>query len=303
MKTEPDETSRFRARLVCRGFKDNNAYDVSEIYAPVCEVSDVRVILSSANKFDYEIRHLDITTAFLNGILEHDVYMKFPDGHPRKDELQNSHVLKLKRSLYGLRVAPKRWFERFRTALAKLEFKPFWLKPCIFVWRKNQQVVIIALYVDDILLVSNCPPKINDVIALLRREFKVKDLGVPQVLLGIEVDRTRSKKTIFLHQSKYILSMLSRFTSWDLPETSTPMLSSDALRKLVHQPATEPSPDQTLFREAVGSLIYLANGTRPDISFAVNVVSRAQSSPTFTDWKAVLRIFSYLRKNVRCTEK
>ena len=212
-------------------------------------------------------------------------------------------MCKLHRSIYGLKIAPKRWFEKLRKVLLKLGFKPFVFKPCIYKWKftKNNvsKQLILIVYVDDILLLGDCPDKILNVVKRLQEEFKVSDLGIPKNFLGIELVHDKKHHQLFLHQQKYLEKILNRFglDRLYLPPTNTPMVTLEAQRKriLAEQPD---APNPTLFREAIGSLIHLANGTRPDISFAVNTVSRAQSAPSGTDWAADLRIFAYLKSTL-----
>lgn len=107
-KTLPDGNLRYKARLVIRGFKDHHVYDYSEVYAPVIGLGDVRTLLVIANAKRWSIEQMDVDTAFLNSDLEKPVYMKIPDGVECSSEFRNTHVCKLKKALYGLKVSPKR---------------------------------------------------------------------------------------------------------------------------------------------------------------------------------------------------
>jgi hypothetical protein len=301
LKKNKDGSDRYRARLVGRGFKDPNTYDISEIYAPVVDVNDIRTLFSVGNKRKMFMRHIDITTAFLHGELEKTVYMSVPTGSNIDPSICKTHVYQLHKSLYGLKVSPKRWFEKFRATILKLGFKPYVHKPCIFQWRytNNKGVskqVTLALYVDDILFVGDCNDKINDVVNKLQAEFQVTDLGFPQKFLGIEIIQNSTRSQLFLHQASYTEKLIARFgnNSESTVSALTPIITLDAKRKRA-APLSSPAPDPTLYRAAIGSLIFLANGTRPDIAFAVNAVSRAQSSPSSSDWEAVVRIIQYLK--------
>lgn len=300
LKTNKDGSDRFRARLVARGFKDTNSYDISEIYAPVADVNDIRAVLAYANKLNLDMYQLDIKVAFLNGVLEKPVYMHFPQGLEIDEHTKKTKVLRLLRSLYGLKVSPKRWFERFRNVITKLGFKPFVFKPCIFKWRYTKaevtKIVILVLYVDDILLIGDCKEKIVEVISKLKSEFEITDLGTPKKFLGIDFVRDRIHKTLLLTQQSYTTKMLASFgfMPGSTPLKPTPILTLDASRKRKRVPDDCELPSPTRYRAAIGSLIHLMNCTRPDIAFAVNVVSRAQANPTSSDWEAVRRIFEYL---------
>lgn len=298
LKINPDGTLRYRARLVARGFLDSNSYDIMEVYAPVADINDIRTILAYANKKGMQILQLDIKVAFLNGVLEKPVYMRIPQGLGDASR-RKTHVLELRRSLYGLKVSPKRWFEKFRTVVGQMGFKPFALKPCIFKWKytKNgvSKEVILIMYVDDLLVIGDSSDKINEVVTRLEEEFQVTNLGSPQKYLGIDFKRDFEKRTLFLTQESYATKLLQKYGyTAESKSKPTPMLTLDAQRKRKRSPDVEELPTPTVFRSIIGSLIFLANSTRPDITHSVNMVSRAQANPSPSDWEAIFHILEYL---------
>lgn len=136
-----------------KGFADKNSYDRTELYAPVARLGDVRFLLTVANKFDLEIKQLDVKTAFLNGTLEKTVYMEVPEGLKAKmtdkseveSNFERKYVCALQRALYGLKVSPKRWFIRFREAMSRMEFESYPFQPCLFIWRKEEKFALLLL--------------------------------------------------------------------------------------------------------------------------------------------------------------
>lgn len=294
VKTDKSGNKIFRPRIVARGFKDPNSYTLSEIYAPVIEPADYRAILALSNSLEYSMRHADIGTAFLHGELEKPVYMTIPEGFPDRSERHPAQVWRLDKSLYGLKVSPKRWYEKFRQTIIKLGYQPFWMKPCIFSWKKKTRQVILMLYVDDLLFVGNSCEKIDQTIQDLSSKFTVKDLGSPTTFLGMEFERDLFSKTLFLHHKTYTRHLLRKFNCDNLTPSTTPMLSNDALRKRKAVPDNRCPPSNTLYREKVGALMYLSTSTRPDIAYATNVVSRAQANPSASDMDAVNMIMTYL---------
>ena len=134
VKNEANNKIRRKSRLVARGFADSNFYDIDETYAPVAGLVDIRFLIATANKFDLNIYHLDVKTAFLNGKLEKKVYMKVPEGLGEwlgKDKnFDQDYILELLKSIYGLKVSPKRWFVRFDKAMKKLRFSSYPFQPC-----------------------------------------------------------------------------------------------------------------------------------------------------------------------------
>lgn len=285
----------YKARLVTQGFADLTPYTKEDLYAPVSTIDDVRLLFCLANKFDLPLYQLDVKTAFLNAPLETPVYMRIPEGLNVTESFRKMNACKLKRALYGLKVSPKHWYTKFTSAIEKLNFHPYIFKPCFFQWRQNDKYVFLLLYVDDILLSGNCLPKLENTIERLGHLFQIKSLGAPEKFLGIEITRCLSKGTIFLHQTKFTERLLSKFDITHDTPLDTPMITHEATTKRFKPDhLSESFPDNTRYREAIGGLMYLANGTRPDILFAVNVLSRKQSEPTNSDWLAVRRIFRYL---------
>jgi len=114
-----------RARVIAQDFKDSNKYRYEELYAPVSCSRDVRILLHFANKLNLNIRHLDVKTAFLHGNLEREIYMTMPPDLPgylnKPNSFAQTHMLKLRKSIYGLKVSPKCWFDKFTAALCKMQ--------------------------------------------------------------------------------------------------------------------------------------------------------------------------------------
>ncbi len=296
-KSEAKGKIRYRSRLVAKGFADKNYYDRTEIYAPVARLSDVRFILATAAKFKLKLHQLDVKTAFLNGTLEKPVYMEMPDGLceylGKSREFKGEYVCKLKRALYGLKVSPKRWFVKFKATMVKLGFESYPFQACLFTWRKGDKYIILLLYVDDILMATNCDKRLNEVIEKLEHEFKITDLGTPEKFLGMEIERTENGDMIKLHQTKFIGKIIKRFNMCEAKTVDTPISTNINSRRINDDEMCEDVP----YRQAIGCLLFLSNGTRPDITFAVNKASRKQSNYTLRDWTDVKRILRYLKGN------
>ena len=168
--------------------------------------------------------------------------------------------------------------------MSKLEFESSDVDPCLFIKRNKDSLTSVILYVDDILLTSPCDKLLTEVSTNLSKEIKIKDLGNPVEFLGIKIERDLQNKCIKLSQTKFIDKMLFRFAFDRCRPVNTPMKQSDVIndsrKEREEDEYTSKSIPNRLYREAVGSLLYLANATRPDISYAVNVLSRHQVNPT-----------------------
>ena len=295
-KVNSEGKTTFKARLVVRGFKDKKEYELRETYAPVSRLSVIRSALAVVNKYDLEVVQLDVKTAFLNGILDGEIYMEIPDGLEVSASNRQNKVCKLEKALYGLKVSPKKWNERFSVEMEKVGLQRDINEPCLFTYRLMGMLIILVLYVDDILLAGNNKSKMQEIIDHLNKVFNMKNLGEPRDYLGMKIVRDRSNKLMTLSQADYIEKVLERFNMSESKPQNTPMITRQVRSRISNdQKLTQTKRVEVPFREVIGSLLYLANVTRPDIAYAVNYLSRKQSDPTEEDWIDAKRILRYLR--------
>lgn len=250
---------------------------------------------------------LDVKTAFLNGVLDEEIYMEIPDGLEIDEHTRKSKVCKLEKALYGLKISPKKWNKRFTEETRKLGLENDLHEPCLYTWRKDGKVAILAIYVDDILAASNDKDKLEEIKNHLNKAFEMKDLGEPKSFLGMNIQRNKEEKYIIINQSTYTENILEKFNMKECNPQSTPMVTRQVENRNKRKKLEEIESNteskgiqikKVPYREAIGSLMYLANATRPDIAFAVNYLSRRQLEPTEDDWKDVKRIFRYLKGTI-----
>ncbi|RVW69268.1 Copia protein [Vitis vinifera] len=278
---------RFKARLVARGFTQSYGIDYQETFAPVAKLNTIRILLSLAVNQDWCLQQLDIKNAFLNGDLEEEVYMEIPPGF--EESMAKNQVCKLQKSLYGLKQSPRAWFDRFTKAVLKLGYKQGQADHTLFVKKSHAgKMAILIVYVDDIILSGNDMEELQNLTKYLSEEFEVKDLGNLKYFLGMVV--ARSRKGIVVSQRKYILDLLKETGMLGCKPSDTPM---DSQKKLGIEKESTPV-DRGRYQRLVGRLIYLSH-TRPDIGFAVSVVSQFMHSPTEEHMEAVYRILRYLK--------
>ncbi|GJX05503.1 retrotransposon protein, putative, ty1-copia subclass [Tanacetum coccineum] len=285
----------FKARLVAKGFTQTYGVDYEETFSPVADIRAIRILIAIAAYYDYEIWQMDVKTAFLNGHLSEEVYMEQPEGfvNPKYP----NHVCKLKRSIYGLKQASRQWNKRFDDEIKKFGFTQNPDEPCVYLKASGSYVAILILYVDDILLMGNNIPMLQDVKSYLGRSFAMKDLGEAAYILGIKIYRDRSKRLIGLCQSAYIEKILKRFYMENSKRENDSMQEKLKLSK--SQGASTPAEKQRMqnipYASAVGSIMYAVRCTRPDVAFAQNMTSRFQQNPGEEHWTAVKNILKYLR--------
>lgn len=284
---------RYKARLVAKGFTQIEGIDYHETFSPVVRYSSIRYLMAIAAKLDLNIRQLDVVTAFLHGKLDEEVFMTQPetfhDGTNR--------FCKLQKSIYGLKQSSRVWNNTLNKTLLDFGLKRSTADQCIYHSETSKGILIVAIYVDDILVFSNDSEIERKLVDMLRSQFKMKDMGGVSSVLGVRVIRNRKNGTISLDQSQYIGDILRRFKMDECKDTSTPM---DSNQKFMAN--TGPNVNKQMknipFRQAIGALLFCAQVTRPDINYAVNALSRYNEKPDETHWTGVKRIFRYLKGSI-----
>ena len=199
---------KHKARLVAKGYAQREGVDYTETFAPTAKWGTIRALFSLAAQKGWNIHHMDVKTAFLNGDLKEDVYMLQPQGFVIKGQEQK--VCKLVKSLYGLKQAPRAWYEKLTEHLLKLDYKNFSLDDAtLFVKKIGRSIVYLVVYVDDLLITGNNDDYIESIKRELKKCFDMTDLGLLHYYLGIEV--IQNSKFIFISQKKYIGELLYRF--------------------------------------------------------------------------------------------
>lgn len=205
IKHTPDgKVDRYKARLVAKGYTQTYGIDYEETFAAVAKMNSIRTLISCAVNLDWEIYQMDVKNAFLHGDLQEEVYMEIPLGFETNQTI--GKVLRLHRSLYGLKQSPRAWFDRFRQAMLKMGYSQSNADHTLFFKCGMNKISILIVYVDDIVITGDDIEEITRLKSHLAKEFEVKDLGRLRYFLGIEV--SRGPKGIFLSQRKYVLDLL-----------------------------------------------------------------------------------------------
>ena len=276
----------FKARLVAQGFRQVQGVDYGETFSPVIRYESIRILFAIAAQFKLVIHQMDVTTVFLNGDLQEEIYMKIPDGVDAPDNM----VCRLRKSLYGLKQAPLCWNMKINDLMLSAGFKRSLSEFGLYSKIVNAEVVLVALYVDDLLILSNNMALINQVKLLLNSSFKMKDLGLVNTFLGMEI--SQNSNGISLHLNKYLNNMLQEFGMNECNAVSTPLPSNinsiDDGLKLSES-------DATVFRSMVGKLLFAANTVRTDLAFAASYLSRFIKEPYSKHLSACKHTLRYVK--------
>jgi hypothetical protein len=283
---------RYKARLVIRGFEQVKYIDFEEIFAPVLRLDALRVLLALIAIHDLECHQMDVDTAFLNGDLEEEVYMHQPQGLERKGK--ENLVCKLNKALYGLKQAPRAWYKRLTNHLIKHGFTKVLVDSCVWIKNIREDICIVGIYVDDLLLISRSTNTMRKLKKMFMSEFKCKDLGEVHYLLGLKITRNRIERQLFISQETYTKSVLEKFRMSACNKCDTPCDTNVQLSKS-QSPDKPDEQMQKEYRAIIGSLMYLMTGTRPDIAYAVQSVSRYLNCPGEAHMKAAKRILRYIK--------
>lgn len=286
---------KYKARLVARGFEQEAGIDYEEVFAPVARYETIRTLFAIAVEKQMQVHQMDVVTAYIQGDLQEKTYMEQPEMFVKKGE--EDKVCRLRKPLYGLKQAGRAWYRKLNNYLSNLGLKNTEIDPCVYVNTKNNKLIILVIYVDDLLIAAEDIDTINDIKRSLSAKFKMRDLGHASHILGISVEREGPIGKIKLTQKKYVTDLLEKFGMSNSKSVSTPLNPNEKLTKDMG-PKSENEREEMKrkpYRELVGGLIYLANGTRPDLTFATSALSRFCVDPGIAHWRAAKRVLSYLK--------
>jgi hypothetical protein len=257
-----------KAGLVAQGFAQRPGFVYTETFAPTPKWAALCAFLAIAAIEDLELESVDISSAYLNGHLEEEVYMKQPEGFVEKGD---DWFWRLLKSLYGLKQAGRCWHKKLNEVLEQMGFKRLICEHSIWIYSRGDRRIIVPVFIDDMTIAARTKEEIAKTKDELKTHFKLHDLGSTSWLLGVEIKRDRATHTITLHQHQYILDILKRFNMENCKPVSTPMDPNVRLSSAMSpQSLADAKFMQSVpYVQAVGALMYLAIATHPDIAYAV----------------------------------
>lgn len=280
---------KYKARIVAKGYVQKQGVDYDEVFAPVTRIETIRLLLAIAAKGQWKVHHMDVKTAFLNGEIKEEVYVRQPEGFVKhgKEHL----VYKLIKALYGLRQAPRAWYSKLNKCLEELGFVRCAYEQAVYTKKTGKGVLIVGVYVDDILVTGSSTKEIEDFKRKMGHKFDMSDLGELTYYLGIEVMQRNGY--IQLKQSGYAKKILNKAGMLQCNSTKIPMHPKEIINKDEEGIAVDP----TEFKSMIGGLRYLVH-TRPDLAYSVGILSRFMDRPTQLHQGAVKRILRYVKGTI-----
>ena len=318
-----------KARLVLRGDRTKEGIDYYHTFAPVAKSSSLRMFIASVVELNMTMYQGDVKTAFLNADLEEEIYLEIPsfyrlneftdvldNNNPLKSERPENLCLKLNKALYGLKQAPRNWFENIATYLKELGFQECDSEPCLFYKRQGKDRVMVFLYVDDFIIAATDGHLLAKYRSLVATKYKIKEIGIPKKILGINL--IRDGNDIIINQEDKIIKLAEKYklstrkddvrgdkehrpilTPFDMAvKISKWMTGAKSLRsKYAHM--TDEAIEKE-YRSLLGTLNHIGVSTRPDIAYAVSILSKYLNRPSIYHLHAAKRIIRYLYTTRSC---
>jgi len=294
---------KFKCRLVADGNTQRYGVDFNRIFSTVAKLSTLRLFLAIAAARGYRLTSVDIRQAYLQADLNENLYMHMPPGLPDSDSQGNKLIVKLRKSLYGLRQAGREWADLLSEFLITWGFHRSIIDICLYTYSDDGSLLSIVVWVDDCVIMDNCPALRDAFVKDLNRRFPVEDKGDLEWILQVKVSRNWKLRTLALSQELYVSDLVHRFSHllpddsrrYDCPcDPSTPLMAEQcpAPGSLEHD---EMASLRETYMSLVGAFLWLSNMTRFEIGYIVTQLARFVSNPSRVHFKAAIRVLVYLR--------
>jgi hypothetical protein len=312
VKANRDGSLQYKARLVAQGQTQIYGIDFDETYSPVARLETTRVFFARAAQYEWIIHQMDVDTAYLNATLDHTIYMRPPQGFRADEEVlcppdyicKKGEVLQLMKAIYGTKQAGLQWFKLLRQFILSIGYVQCKFDGCLFTRNDDEHGHNeILVYVDDLLIAGESLERTQIVKQQFKDRFEMKDLGLCERFLGINVKQDFDNHRITLSAREYTESIIKEFDMEDndiYPEAKFPYSPECVLTK-----GMCPTPEEAIkqeyidlkvmYRKLVGKLSYLADKVRADILTAVGMVNAYTTNPGWDHWCCAIHIVQYLK--------
>ncbi|MCO5609585.1 hypothetical protein L7F22_063815 [Adiantum nelumboides] len=294
-KFNPDGTvARYKAHLVARGFSQTPGLDFNETFSSVLPLASLRILLALAAHYNFHVHQMDVETAFLHGDLTEEIYMQQPPSYESRE--YPSKLCKLNKSIYGLKQSPRQWYQKFNAFMLAHGYTKFSCDANVYLRTGADSCLLVAIYVDDIILESGSLDAIHVAKLEFSTAFSMTDIGELKYILGIQVQHDRDNGIMRLSQRRYADLLLQHFQMDSCRGIDTPLPVNNRLSAIT---GPESLSEQRMmadipYSNAIGGVRYLVTGTRFDICYAANFLSRYMQHPALAHWRQVKRLFRYI---------
>lgn len=290
-KIRPDGTiEKHKARLVAKGYSQIFGFDYIDTFAPVVRQTSLRLIYALSVEYDLQLRQLDVSTAFLNGNLDEEIYMEQPELFVQ--EATKRKVCKLHKAIYGLKQSGRQWFKCIDAVIKKFGLSQSKYDQCIYYAHNSDTIMIVALYVDDVVIACNNSNYVNQFVKKLQLNFDIRDLGTPKHCIGLEIDV--KPDGVSISQPGYITNLAKKYGLENCKPVKIPMAANTKLEREPMTAGEGEKVDEKIYQELIGSLLYISLHSRPDITCAVNMLSQFSKDPRKQHLNAALYVVKYL---------
>jgi Reverse transcriptase (RNA-dependent DNA polymerase) len=281
--------SRFKGRLVAKGFTQISGQDFTFTFAPVARWDSIRAVLCISTLNDFELRHVDVKNAYLNAPLLEEIYMYAPDGSGCK-------YWRLLKGLYGLRQAGRQWYLLLHDTYTDFGYTRCQSDWSVYLRKSPSAITISATSVDDLLIASNSKAESNLATSQLQSKFPISDGGDIEWLLGCRIRRWRNRRLLMIDQEQFTTRILTDFGMENCNSVKTPCptyrLTMDMCPKTIQE---REAASKLPYCAIVGKCMYLSTCTRPDISFAVRELAKFMSNYGARHYEAAKHLLRYLQ--------
>ena len=287
LKSDPDGNVIHKARFVAKGYAQVEGLDYSDTFSPTAKMTTVRMVMQFSVEYNLIVHQLDVKTAYLNAPVDCEVYLLQPEGYEKRhDDIRL--VWKLNKSLYGLKQSGRNWNIVLNEFFQENDFTQSEVDACLYFKKSESVLIFIVVWVDDIVVAANTNKLINQTKDLLKKKFKMKDLGPITWFLGIQFKQTSD--SIEMNQSHYLKGILERFKMSDCKPRSTPCEMKLEVYEQRNEEIKDDNNDDKRYREIVGSLVYAMTCSRPDLAWVVTKLSQHLAKPTKVDWMMIKHV-------------
>ncbi|GJW25894.1 retrovirus-related pol polyprotein from transposon TNT 1-94 [Tanacetum coccineum] len=214
-----------KAQLVVKGYRQKEGIDFEELFALVARIEAIRIFIANAASKYMIIYQMDVKTAFLNDELKEEVYASQPESFVDPDHPTN--VYRLKKALYGLKHAPRAWYNTLSRFILDNKFSKGVVDPTLFTQKTCKHIFLVQIYVDDIIFASTDPKACDIFSKEMSSKFQMSMMGQMSFFLGLQV--SQSPRGIFINQSKYAFEILTKYGMDTSDPVDTPMVDRSKL--------------------------------------------------------------------------